>query len=468
MNLSLFIFSVILLEVLSITATDIFVPFTGSIIADLGQSSFLHSGDLVGLAIFGEGLGAIFWGSIFDRYGSRRTLVPGCLFFLAASAAVSVSTDPFVFGLSRFFQGCSRSLVFTAGYTTLRTLLKERSYVSLLNMMTVMVVLVPALSIYGGAVAARSGFQNWRIVSWGITAVSLLIFVLFYRILPNQEKKPSAGQPLGRTLISCLGLFRKNFWTFIAYALFNIPSIAWVGFLSVLYDKNPGHAASSPVPGTDVPSDLSLGFHPQPLVAFGEQVLGFPHHVFNSLKALLTRSTAFLSPEELGHITTGSNLLIVIAVAFSGISFSMISKIKRLKLKALREISVAALAGGFLLFWGIPRSVGFSDSFCLVYFLCPFMLICMLEDPVISLYEASVLLDDDSDAVYGMRMGLATVFADAIATLYLHFDDFFIDKSSNQMALFTTGIGLLLFFSYRMSIREQKLAANDRAGAAGA
>jgi len=234
----------------------------------------------------------------------------------------------------------------------------------------------------------------------------------------------------------------------------------------MLYENNTSHINPESAPGGDVPFNLSGGFFSHSLSAFGQQVLNFPKHIFHSARTLWTQSTADLSPKDLEQITLGSNLFVVIAVTLCSLCFALISSIKRLRLSALRESSILLLVGGFLSFWLIPGTVGYGDPGCLVYFLFPYLLICILEDPVVSLYEASVLLDEDQGSAYGMRMALATVFADAVASLYLHFDDYFISKGSNHMAWLYSAIGILLFISYRMSLREQRLFAAGQAPAA--
>ncbi|MCX6954602.1 MAG: MFS transporter, partial [Verrucomicrobia bacterium] len=75
-----------------------------------------HPGDLVGLVLLGEGIGALFWGFLFDRFGFRKIIIPGCLAYIIASFVVSVTHDYTLFVIARLLHGIALSWIYVVGY----------------------------------------------------------------------------------------------------------------------------------------------------------------------------------------------------------------------------------------------------------------------------------------------------------------------------------------------------------------
>ena len=435
--------AVLLMEAIAITTTDIFVPFVRRIAEDVPGVG-AHPGDLVGLVLLGEGIGALFWGFLFDRFGFRKIIIPGCLGYIVASFIVSVTHDYTLFVIARLLHGIALSWIYVVGYAMIRYYADARLYTILVNLMTGFIMVLPPLAVALAAQLILLPGPAWREISGIATICSLVAFSAFMLLAwRGVESPPVASSSVSlRSVVGALPrIVRKDYRIYICVALIALPSIGWVGALV----EDP--ATLAPRHTGPPPTTFPAAFEDFGTTTAG-QILAYPANLATYARVWARGSTDFLSAGQVDDLLSGANVDLMITVFLSCLIFAALGKVSRSTIRML-SINVALLALGCLMFWRTPWGLQLGNQAEYLFIIFPFLIICFLENPTAVLMEGSVVLREDGKGEYGTRLALAGLVSSAVMYLYLHFDDRFIFfPGFNGLAVFFTFVAIVLAISY--------------------
>jgi MFS family permease len=456
--------AVLLMEAIGITTTDIFVPFVRRIAEEVPGVG-AHPGDLVGLVLLGEGIGALFWGFLFDRFGFRRIVIPGCLCYVAAAAIVATTHDYTLFAVARLLHGVALSWIYVIGYAMIRYYADARLYTILVNLMTGFIMILPPLAVALAAQLILLPGPAWREISGLATLGSVLALTAFMFLVSRGVESPpgtSASVSLARVIGALPRIVRNDYRIYICVSLIALPSIAWVGAL--VEDPAtlaPRHTGASP------------GSFPAAFADFAtttaQQMLAYPANMAGYARAWAQGSVDFLTTPEVERLLSGANVDLMITVFLSCLVFAVLAKVSRSQIRLL-SVNVVLLVLGCLMFWRVPMGLALGNEAEYLMIIFPLLVICFLENPTSVLMEGSIVLNDEGKGEYGTRLALAGLVSSAVMYLYLHFDDRFIFYPGfNGLAVFFTVVAVVLAISYvpvaRRYGRKESLAAARAEGA---
>ena len=435
--------AVLLMQALAITTTDIFVPFVRRIAAEVPGVG-AHPGDVVGFVLLGEGAGALLWGFLFDRFGFRKTIIPGCLSFILASYIVAVTHDYTLFVIARLLQGMAASWVYVAGYAMIRYYADARLYTILVNLMTGFIMVLPPLAVALASQLILLPGSVWREISWIATIGSLGAFGAFmFLALRGVDAPPESAPSVSfRKVVGALpGIVRRDYRIYICVSLIALPSIGWVGALcedpAIL---SPRHTGPPPTSLAAALGDFAG--------TTGGQIIAYPSNMAAYARVWVQGGPGFLSAPEAQRLLSGANVDLMITVFLSCLIFAILGKMHRSPIRLL-TINVALLCIGCLMFWRTPWGLALGNEAEYLCIIFPFLVICFLENPTAVLMEGSVVLQEDAKGEYGTRLALAGLVSSAVMFLYLHFDDRFIFYPGfNGLAIFFTIAAIVLAISY--------------------
>ena len=151
------------------------------------SSDAFHGAVVMGMALWGTVIGAIFGGIPTNRWGRKKTLLAiGILYTLSAIGA-ALSNDPYVFAFFRFMGGLGlgASTIAAPAYISEIAPAKDRGrLVSLYQFNIVLGILVAFFSNY---LLSGIGDNDWR---WmlGVQAIPAIIYTLFVITIPESPR----------------------------------------------------------------------------------------------------------------------------------------------------------------------------------------------------------------------------------------------------------------------------------------
>ena len=455
--------AVLLMEAIGITTTDIFVPFVRRIAEEVPGVG-AHPGDLVGLVLLGEGIGALFWGFLFDRFGFRRIVIPGCLCYVVAATIVATTHDYTLFAVARLLHGVALSWIYVIGYAMIRYYADARLYTVLVNLMTGFIMILPPLAVALASQLILLPGPAWREISGLATLGSVLALTAFMFLVSRGVESPpatSASVSLARVVGALPRIVRNDYRIYICVSLIALPSIAWVGAL--VEDPAtlaPRHTGAPP------------GSFPAAFADFAattaQQMLAYPANMASYARAWAQGSVGFLTTPEVERLLSGANVDLMITVFLSCLVFALLAKVSRSQIRLL-SVNVVLLVLGCLMFWRVPMGLALGNEAEYLMIIFPLLVICFLENPTSVLMEGSIVLREEGKGEYGTRLALAGLVSSAVMYLYLHFDDRFIFYPGfNGLAIFFTVVAVILAVSYvpvaRRYGRKEAIAAAQAEG----
>ncbi|MEL0652299.1 sugar porter family MFS transporter [Algibacter sp. TI.3.09] len=152
-----------------------------------GSSEAFHGAVVMGMALWGTVVGAIFGGIPTNKYGRKSTLIViGVLFALSAIGS-AFSNDPYVFAFARFIGGLGvgASTIAAPAYISEIAPAKDRGrLVAMYQFNIVFGIMIAYLSNY---LLSDIGENAWR---WmlGVEAIPAILYVLFALKLPKSPR----------------------------------------------------------------------------------------------------------------------------------------------------------------------------------------------------------------------------------------------------------------------------------------
>ncbi|WP_282112078.1 sugar porter family MFS transporter [Maribacter stanieri] len=155
---------------------------------ELWQSSdSFHGWVVMGMALWGTVVGAIFGGKPTNIYGRKNTLIAIGVLFAFSAIGSALANDPYIFALFRFIGGIGvgASTIAAPAYISEISLAKERGkLVAMYQFNIVFGILIAFLSNY---LLSGSGENDWR---WmlGVEAIPAVLYILFALKLPKSPR----------------------------------------------------------------------------------------------------------------------------------------------------------------------------------------------------------------------------------------------------------------------------------------
>ncbi|WP_339724623.1 sugar porter family MFS transporter [Maribacter stanieri] len=155
---------------------------------ELWQSSdSFHGWVVMGMALWGTVVGAIFGGKPTNIYGRKNTLIAIGVLFAFSAIGSALANDPYIFALFRFIGGIGvgASTIAAPAYISEISPAKERGkLVAMYQFNIVFGILIAFLSNY---LLSVSGENDWR---WmlGVEAIPAVLYILFALKLPKSPR----------------------------------------------------------------------------------------------------------------------------------------------------------------------------------------------------------------------------------------------------------------------------------------
>ncbi|WP_027067685.1 sugar porter family MFS transporter [Maribacter sp. Hel_I_7] len=155
---------------------------------ELWQSSdSFHGWVVMGMALWGTVVGAIFGGKPTNIYGRKNTLIAIGVLFAFSAIGSALANDPYIFALFRFIGGIGvgASTIAAPAYISEISPAKERGkLVAMYQFNIVFGILIAFLSNY---LLSGSGENDWR---WmlGVEAIPAVLYILFALKLPKSPR----------------------------------------------------------------------------------------------------------------------------------------------------------------------------------------------------------------------------------------------------------------------------------------
>ena len=152
-----------------------------------GSSDTFHGWVVMGMALWGTVIGAIFGGFPTNKYGRKNTLIAIGVLFAVSAIGSALSNDPYVFALFRFIGGIGvgASTIAAPAYISEIAPAKDRGrLVALYQFNIVFGILIAFLSNY---LLSGIGENAWR---WmlGVEAIPAVLYILFALKVPRSPR----------------------------------------------------------------------------------------------------------------------------------------------------------------------------------------------------------------------------------------------------------------------------------------
>ncbi|WP_405607859.1 sugar porter family MFS transporter [Polaribacter sp. Asnod1-A03] len=152
-----------------------------------GSSDSFHGSVVMGMALWGTVLGAIFGGIPTNKYGRKNTLLVIGILFAVSAIGSALANDPYVFALARFIGGIGvgASTIAAPAYISEIAPAKDRGrLVAMYQFNIVFGIMIAYLSNY---LLSDIGENSWR---WmlGVEAIPAILYMLFALKLPKSPR----------------------------------------------------------------------------------------------------------------------------------------------------------------------------------------------------------------------------------------------------------------------------------------
>ncbi|MCF8999563.1 MFS transporter [Acinetobacter nectaris] len=228
----MFPLALVLFELATYICNDLIQPAMLPITQYFGVSPTWAPSAMSFYLLGGAGVAWLF-GPLSDRYGRKKVLLAGVLFFTVCCLVILVTQNMYQFLILRFLQGSGLTIVSAVGYAAVQESFEERDAVKVMALMTNISLLAPLLGPVFGAFLIDH--ISWH---WGFIFIALMSLVSWFglkaympEVKPTAEKKPMSD---------LFGDFKKvyadsHFLSLaIALPLVVLPLMLWISISPVM------------------------------------------------------------------------------------------------------------------------------------------------------------------------------------------------------------------------------------------
>lgn len=191
------------LMALNALAIDIMLPGLQQIGASLGVDNPNHRQYVVSAYLFGFGIAQLFYGPLSDRFGRRKPLVIGLLFYIASAVAIVFAPSFAALLVLRFMQGIGSAATRVISVSIVRDIYGGRAMAEVMSLIMMVFMIVPVVAPSIGQTVML--FGDWQLIFAFMAVVAIIVTVWISRKLP-ETLDPADIRPL--TASSVIGGFR--------------------------------------------------------------------------------------------------------------------------------------------------------------------------------------------------------------------------------------------------------------------
>ena len=228
----MFPLALVLFEFSVYIGNDLVQPAMLAITQDFGVSSAWAPSSM-SFYLLGGACVAWLLGPLSDRFGRKKVLLNGVLFFAITCLLILLTTDIESFLALRFLQGFGLSVISAIGYAAIQENFDERDAIKVMALMANVSLLAPLLGPVLGAFMIDH--VSWH---WGFIGIAILTICSWFGLkakMPDM-KRSVPKQPISYILDDYKKVFKnKNFLAFtLALPLVSMPLMLWIALSPVM------------------------------------------------------------------------------------------------------------------------------------------------------------------------------------------------------------------------------------------
>lgn len=152
-----------------------------------GSSDAFHGSVVMGMALWGTVLGAIFGGVPTNKYGRKNTLIVIGVLFAVSAIGSAFANDPYIFAFARFIGGVGVGASTIAAPAYISEIAPAKSRGRLVAMYQFNIVFGIMIAFLSNYLLSDIGENAWR---WmlGVEAIPAVLYILFALKLPKSPK----------------------------------------------------------------------------------------------------------------------------------------------------------------------------------------------------------------------------------------------------------------------------------------
>lgn len=210
-------------------STDLYLPALPTMSTYFHVSSALTNLTLVSFFFF-YAVGTLFWGPMSDKYGRKKILLIGTIFYVFASAACAVSLNVYMLIAARIVQGIGAGAITAVSMALIKDCFSGKQRETILAIVQSVAGLAPMIAPVLGAILLQ--FTDWRgsfIVLTVVGLLCLLLAFLYQETLSDEERYE--GTVLGS--LGRLVAVGKNIGFLIPCIIFSLYNLAFMGYIAM-------------------------------------------------------------------------------------------------------------------------------------------------------------------------------------------------------------------------------------------
>lgn len=210
-------------------STDLYLPALPTMSTYFHVSSALTNLTLVSFFFF-YAVGTLFWGPMSDKYGRKKILLIGTIFYVFASAACAVSLNVYMLIAARIVQGIGAGAITAVSMALIKDCFSGKQRETILAIVQSVAGLAPMIAPVLGAILLQ--FTDWRgsfIVLTVVGLLCLLLAFLYQETLSDEERYE--GTVLGS--LGRLVAVGKNIGFLVPCIIFSLYNLAFMGYIAM-------------------------------------------------------------------------------------------------------------------------------------------------------------------------------------------------------------------------------------------
>lgn len=234
LNRATFMFplALVLFEFSVYIGNDLVQPAMLAITKDFGVSSSWAPSSM-SFYLLGGACVAWLLGPLSDRFGRKKVLLNGVLFFAFTCLLILLTQDIKSFLALRFLQGFGLSVIAAVGYAAIQEIFDERDAIKVMALMANVSLLAPLLGPVIGAFMIDHISWHWGFI--GIAILTLMSWVGLKAKMP-ETKKSIPKKPLSYILEDFKAVFKNKQFLVLTFALplVCMPLMLWIALSPVM------------------------------------------------------------------------------------------------------------------------------------------------------------------------------------------------------------------------------------------
>ena len=210
-------------------STDLYLPALPTMSTYFHVSSALINLTLVSFFFF-YAVGTLFWGPMSDKYGRKKILLIGTIFYVFASAACAASLNVYMLIAARIVQGIGAGAITAVSMALIKDCFSGKQRETILAIVQSVAGLAPMIAPVLGAILLQ--FTDWRgsfIVLTVVGLLCLLLAFLYQETLSDEERYE--GTVLGS--LGRLVAVGKNIGFLVPCIIFSLYNLAFMGYIAM-------------------------------------------------------------------------------------------------------------------------------------------------------------------------------------------------------------------------------------------